>query len=789
MRRFFHHLSIQSKLLVIIISTSTILLLIVASSLLVAEYYSNRAFLTHQVKTLASSLAANSAQALVLDRYAGVEEMLAGLDRQNNIHAAYMFDQQGVPVAKYIKAQDPGFVLQSIRTDFRNFTTESVLITAEQRIMSWDHFSFFWPVSYRGEAVGSLYLLSDLGMFYARLRAVFFGVALSFLLLLLCAFYLARRLQRPISVPLQQLAKIMARVSVSRDYSLRAASGSQDEIGLLINGFNQMLERIEQQRDELAGHQRQLEKRVAEQTAELRLLVAELEQARERADSANEAKSDFLSKMTHELRTPLIGVLGMNELLQRTSLDERQLLLTETIQKSGEDLLALISDILDFSRIEAGKLLLEPKPVEIHRIIDECVHLLFPQARQKGLSLTVDVPAAALWTVRTDETRIRQILMNLVGNAIKFTASGSVSISLEYEQQTETTGLFSFSVADTGPGLTAGIQGRIFDAFYQADNSSTREQSGTGLGLAIVRQLVDLLGGELSLTTLPGKGSCFRVSIPLSLVEKTALGLPGRLREQPVLVCLEDESLAARLQKRLDELSLDVDRVGDGASALYRIRARQRSRRPYAFLFLDRQVKTMGQDTLCREIGADARFDASQLVLVGDAQDDGMSRRADVNCLALPLTWTHLREVFPAQQNLYVLPRPTESGRTAPVLALLGQKVASRELVRILLEKQGVDVVVAESLKALGNLPEAGRIAAILIDCPYSPWQDLQRFLQQTSADRPPVLLIADRNDGDICGPFSAQRILHRPLNQQRLGDAIRPFLQIPEHSRKIEEL
>ncbi|MEE4252867.1 MAG: ATP-binding protein, partial [Desulfuromusa sp.] len=379
-------------------------------------------------------------------------------------------------------------------------------------------------IFYEGKQVGTLYLLSDLTRLYGHLAGVGFGLTLSLLLMIFFSWLLADRLQKPVSAPLLQLARVMGNISENKDYSLRAKKMNDDEIGALVDGFNQMLQQIELHQARLAEHQLYLEQTVLDRTAELRSAVAALEQARQRADTANEAKSHFLSRMTHELRTPLIGVLGMNELLLRTCLTEQQHELAQTVQQSGEKLLELISDVLDFSRIEAGKMALDSSEFNFYQVIEEVVHLLLPQAEEKGLSLLANISAATRrLVVIADETRIRQILMNLIGNAIKFTSNGSIMVSLDCSECDGQEAVFLLEVADSGIGMTTEVKQQIYDVFYQVDGIGSGAKSGTGLGLAIVKQLVDLMDGELNLISSPGQGSRFQVQLKLVITESKGL--------------------------------------------------------------------------------------------------------------------------------------------------------------------------------------------------------------------------------------------------------------------------
>lgn len=495
---------------------SAVLLALVGSGVLISEIYTTRTALTKELQILSNTLSANCQQPLAEGDYSKVNTLLRSLIHQNNIHAAYVFDHRGVAVAKYSVQKDSQFVLQSIQSDFSE--SQGGLqgtTTKEQLFSSLNHFSMIVPILYAEKPIGSLYLLSDLENLYRHLGGVVLAVTVTFLLLIALSWILAGWMQKPILIPLIHLAGLMEKVSADKDYSVRAKKQSDDEIGILVEGFNQMLQQIELDRIHLAKHQSHLERLVSDRTIELREAVADLELARERAEAANEAKSDFLSRMTHELRTPLVGVLGMNELMMRTTLTEQQQLLVDTIHKSGQQLLALISDILDFSRIEAGKLFLELNDIRLDRTIDDVVALLTPQADEKGLVILVDISPTSRCRVQADETRIRQILMNLIGNAIKFTSSGSISVRLNCFCE-GASGVFVLEIADTGVGMPAEVMQQIFDIFYQQDGAGTGV--GTGLGLAIVKQLVELMDGKLSVISTPEKGSQFQVTVTLPLV-------------------------------------------------------------------------------------------------------------------------------------------------------------------------------------------------------------------------------------------------------------------------------
>jgi len=336
--------------------------------------------------------------------------------------------------------------------------------------------------------------------------------------------------------------------------------------------------------------------------------------AKETAEAASRAKSQFLANMSHEIRTPMNGVLGMAELLLRCALNDQERHLTESIHRSGTVLLALINDILDFSKIEAGKLQLETIPFEVRRAIQEAVDLAMPEAQRKRLNLSWhiagDIPAYLLG----DPTRLRQILVNLVSNAVKFTEQGVIEVAVSIESQRRELYGLSVTVRDTGIGISPEVQAHIFDAFSQADGSTTRKYGGTGLGLAIVKQLVALMGGHLELQSTPGEGSTFRfsayfkrcdpvqMSLPLSAEEDGSdaetFVHPARGPEQVRILLVEDNPVNREVAcGMLETFNLRIDTAENGREAVAAVECAE-----YSLVFMDCQMPEMDGLTATRLI-------------------------------------------------------------------------------------------------------------------------------------------------------------------------------------------
>jgi signal transduction histidine kinase/CheY-like chemotaxis protein len=352
------------------------------------------------------------------------------------------------------------------------------------------------PVFLDEEEIASLELRVDLWPVYQQLAWIS-GVALVLWLLgMVAAYVLSRVFNARITEPLSELADMMSEVTDREDYSQRFRYEVQNELGSVVDAFNEMLERI------------------GDREQRLRKMIVELEEARDQAESAARSKSSFLANMSHEIRTPMNGVMGMIALLKQGELTEQQRAYFETIERSADALLLIIDDILDFTKIEAGRLKLGKSAFRLRDSLSSIEALFSEPASQKGLALTFAVDKAIPELIVGDAGRIRQILLNLIGNAVKFTDAGDIRVKAGISEGGGGPQV-RFTVTDTGPGIHPDDQARIFGEFYQADVSLTRAHGGTGLGLAITEQLVQLMGGRIGFDSSWGKGSSFWVELPM----------------------------------------------------------------------------------------------------------------------------------------------------------------------------------------------------------------------------------------------------------------------------------
>lgn len=596
-----------------------------------------------ELYSMAKVIAFNASAVVEFDDRFAAERLLGALETHADILGARMTGRESGFLYEYVR---PGVRRQAAGKQRASDHTQSA------HFGDWNEVTVVVPINTADGVIGSVEITASLASFWRDLAvssAIFLGG--SFVAFLL-AFSIARRMQTPLLAAIGTLGDTAARVAHSKDYSQRAVKLADDEIGDLADAFNAMMSEIAQRDRALQAQRDHLEETVEQRTQALSI-------AKEAAEAANRAKSTFLANMSHELRTPMNAIMGMTSLAQRRATDPKLRDQLQKIDLASRHLLAVINDILDISKIEADRLTLERIDFRLGECIANLVNLVGHRAEEKGLALHIDLPAElADLNLSGDPLRLGQILLNLVGNAIKFTPGGSIRLRVRIAAQHPDRVVVHFEVQDSGIGISAAEQQRLFNAFEQADSSMTRKYGGTGLGLAISKRLVHLMGGDIGVASQPQAGSTFWFTacfdrpahrVPAAPLASD-LSVETRLRERAAgmrILLAEDEPINQEvLIEMLEDVGFSVDLASDGESAV--AMARQEN---YDLILLDMQMPKLNGIEAAKQI-RDLPACAHTPILAVTANAFGEDRE---RCLAAGMNDHVAKPVDPAELHATLL--------------------------------------------------------------------------------------------------------------------------------------
>ena len=661
----FQNLSIKRKLLLITMLTSSVALVLLSASFLVYDLSSFQRFLTNDLSTQADIIGYNSAPALAFKDEPTAAATLSALKAKEDIVAAVLYSPDGKVFAKYVRANVAHPILP---TDLPQTNTSR---------FKGSYLEVFHGVSLDREPLGTLYLQSDMSQWSSRAKSYAVFLLMAMLASAFLALLIASRLQALISRPILRLEDTMRVVSAKQNYEVRALKFYDDEIGRLIDGFNTMLAEIQQRDAALQGANDELKTRTEELEVEIsnrKKTQEELLTAKRAAEDASRAKSAFLANMSHELRTPLNAIIGYSEMIEEEIQDSGQIQNIQDVQKiefAGKHLLALINDVLDLSKIEAGKMGLHLENFEVAMMIQEMVATLQPAIAKNSNTLQLRL-ADDLGMMRSDITKVRQILSNLLSNACKFTDHGTIFLEAE-RSGSSSHGWLTFRVRDTGIGISEEQQENLFKEFAQADVSIARKYGGTGLGLAISSRFAQLMGGQISVDSEPGKGSVFTVQLPAHVsAEKVETGSqkppsePELQKPEPkpqaetILVIDDDPAVRDLMSRFLAKLGFHVVVAIDGDEGL-RLAKRLRP----VIITLDVVMPRMDGWGVLKELKSDPELSTIPVIMVTIVDNEVTALNLGAsNYLVKPVDRDRLAELVEQYRGAH---SAASGSRTVPV--------------------------------------------------------------------------------------------------------------------------